>query len=72
MGGEKGTYREVTPAAIVLGVIWGAFLAASFTYAGMIMGFTSGDSAIVAIVGWGTSKDCSRGEPSSRTTSSRQ
>ncbi|NJE85464.1 peptide transporter [Thermococcus sp. CX2] len=53
MGGEKGTYREVTPAAVILGVIWGAFMAASFTYAGMIMGFTSGGSAIAAIVGWG-------------------
>lgn len=52
-GSKKGTYREITPAAIVLGVIWGAFMAASFTYAGMIMGFTSGGSAIAAIVGWG-------------------
>ena len=50
--GEEG-YREVTPAAVVLGVLWGAFMAASFTYAGMIMGFTSGGSAIAAIVGWG-------------------
>ncbi|WP_048150636.1 OPT family oligopeptide transporter [Palaeococcus ferrophilus] len=47
------TYREITPAAIILGVLWGAFMAASFTYAGMIMGFTSGGSAIAAIVGWG-------------------
>ncbi|AJC71600.1 peptide transporter [Thermococcus guaymasensis DSM 11113] len=52
-GSRKGTYREITPAAIVLGVLWGAFMAASFTYAGMIMGFTSGGSAIAAIVGWG-------------------
>ena len=52
-GSKEGTYREITPAAIVLGVLWGAFMAASFTYAGMIMGFTSGGSAIAAIVGWG-------------------
>ncbi|NJE08829.1 OPT family oligopeptide transporter [Thermococcus sp. M39] len=50
---KRETYREVTPEAIILGVIWGAFMAASFTYAGMIMGFTSGGSAIAAIVGWG-------------------
>ncbi|ASJ08194.1 peptide transporter [Thermococcus siculi] len=50
---SEETYREITPAAVILGVIWGAFMAASFTYAGMIMGFTSGGSAIAAIVGWG-------------------
>ncbi|WP_456450022.1 OPT family oligopeptide transporter [Palaeococcus sp. (in: euryarchaeotes)] len=50
---KRQTYREITPAAVILGVLWGAFMAASFTYAGMIMGFTSGGSAIAAIVGWG-------------------
>ncbi|AIF69232.1 peptide transporter [Palaeococcus pacificus DY20341] len=52
-GGIEEKYREITPAAVILGVLWGAFMAASFTYAGMIMGFTSGGSAIAAIVGWG-------------------
>ncbi|MFQ6618153.1 MAG: OPT/YSL family transporter, partial [Fidelibacterota bacterium] len=49
----KSEYREVTPEAILLGILFGAFMTASFTYAGMVLGFTLGGSTVAAILGWG-------------------
>ncbi|HJZ85641.1 MAG TPA: OPT/YSL family transporter, partial [Polyangia bacterium] len=46
-------YREVTTAALVLGIVVGIILTASFTYAGLIIGFTVPASAVAAIIGWG-------------------
>jgi len=46
-------YREVTPASVILGFFIGCFMTASFTYAGMVLGFTMGGSAVAAILGWG-------------------
>ena len=39
-------YREVTPAAIVLGLIIGTVMNAAITYAGLKIGFTIVGSAI--------------------------
>ena len=46
-------YREVTFAAIVLGLIIGAVMNAAITYAGLKIGFTIGGSAIAAVIGFG-------------------
>ena len=50
---KSDTYREVTPAAIALGVLFGVLLSACFTYAGLLIGFTIGGSAVAAILGFG-------------------
>ncbi|MFI4854824.1 MAG: OPT/YSL family transporter [Phycisphaerales bacterium JB065] len=49
----KGEYREVTFAAIVLGLLIGAVMNAAITYAGLKIGFTIGGSAIAAVIGFG-------------------
>jgi len=46
-------YREATPVAIATGFIIGSLMTASFTYAGMVLGFSLGGSAVAAIIGWG-------------------
>lgn len=46
-------YREVTFAAIVLGLLIGAVMNAAITYAGLKIGFTIGGSAIAAVIGFG-------------------
>lgn len=55
MGGQAGAgpYREVTWAAMILGIAVGVVLTVSMTYAGLVMGFTVPASAVAAIVGWG-------------------
>ncbi|MFH1723788.1 MAG: OPT/YSL family transporter [Elusimicrobiota bacterium] len=45
-------YREITPAAVILGVILGIVMTMSFVYAGLKLGFTLGGSSIAAIVGF--------------------
>jgi uncharacterized oligopeptide transporter (OPT) family protein len=46
-------YREVTISSIVFGVVVGALMNASITYAGLKIGFTIGGSAIAAVLGFG-------------------
>jgi putative OPT family oligopeptide transporter len=46
-------YREVTVAAVGLGVVVGILLTAAMTYAGLVIGFVVPASAIAAILGWG-------------------
>jgi len=49
----QAKYREVTFAAIVLGLLIGAVMNAAITYAGLKIGFTIGGSAIAAVIGFG-------------------
>lgn len=49
----QGPYREITLPAIVLGLLLGVLLVACFTYAGLLIGFTIGGSAVAAILGFG-------------------
>jgi uncharacterized oligopeptide transporter (OPT) family protein len=49
----QAPYREVTWAAVVLGLIIGAVMNAAITYAGLKIGFTIGGSAIAAVIGFG-------------------
>ena len=44
-------YREVTVAAVVLGLAIGVVLTASIAYAGLVLGFSIVGSEIAAIVG---------------------
>ncbi len=50
---SKPRYREVTISSIVFGVVVGAVMNASITYAGLKIGFTIGGSAIAAVLGFG-------------------
>lgn len=46
-------YREITIPAMIFGVIFGVMLTACFTYAGLLIGFTIGGSAVAAVLGFG-------------------
>ncbi len=50
---QPGTYREITLSSIILGILIGIMLSACFTYAGLLIGFTIGGSAVAAILGFG-------------------
>lgn len=50
---RSGSYREITLAAVVTGVLIGVVLNAAVTYSGLKIGFTLGGSAIAAVLGWG-------------------
>lgn len=51
--GRKTSYREVTIASIVFGVVVGAIMNAAITYAGLKIGFTIVGSSIAAVLGFG-------------------
>ncbi len=53
MNSPNRPYREITLQAMVLGVLIGVMLSACFTYAGLLIGFTIGGSAVAAILGFG-------------------
>ena len=46
-------YREITPEAIIFGILIGVVMNAAITYSGLKIGFTIGGSAIAAVLGWG-------------------
>ena len=50
--GVVGEYRELTVAAVILGVVQGIILNLSFVYAGLKLGFTIGGSTVAAIMGY--------------------
>ncbi|RJP20648.1 MAG: peptide transporter [Candidatus Omnitrophota bacterium] len=50
---KTGPYREITLAAIISGIVFGILLTACFTYAGLLIGFTTCGSAVAAILGYG-------------------
>lgn len=47
-----GSYREVTVAAVVLGIIQGVVLNVAFVYAALKLGFSPGGSTVAAIMGY--------------------
>jgi len=49
-------YRELTTAAVVLGVIQGIVLNIAFVYAALKLGFSIGGSTVAAIIGYGLLK----------------
>ena len=50
---SKQPYREVTVSSILFGIVVGALMNASITYAGLKIGFTIGGSAFAAVLGFG-------------------
>ena len=46
------TYRELTPAAMILGIIQGVILNLAFVYAALKLGFSIGGSTVAAITGY--------------------
>lgn len=48
----QGEYRELTVAAVVLGVIQGVILNLAFVYAALKLGFSIGGSTVAAIMGY--------------------
>ncbi len=49
---QRENYREVTVAAIALGVVQGILMTAAFVYSGLKLGFTLGGSTVAAIMGF--------------------
>jgi putative OPT family oligopeptide transporter len=49
---HKTTYRELTVAAIVLGILQGVILNVAFVYAALKLGFSIGGSTVAAIMGY--------------------
>lgn len=49
-------YPEVTPASFAVGVAIGVLMTASFSYAALVLGFSTNGSTVAAILGWGTLK----------------
>ena len=47
------TYPEITPLSIVVGVVIGLLMTASFSYAALVLGFSTNGSPVAAILGWG-------------------
>ncbi len=50
---KSGSYREVTLAAVVFGLLTGVVINAAIAYAGLKIGFTIVGSAIIAVLGFG-------------------
>ncbi len=50
---QSKTYPEVTPLAIAVGVAIGLLMTASFSYAALVLGFSTNGSPVAAILGWG-------------------
>ena len=50
--GNTPVYREVTFAAVFLGVIQGMIMSMAFVYAGLKLGFSLGGSTVAAIMGF--------------------
>ena len=49
----SNTYPEATPLAIAVGVVIGVLMTASFSYAALVLGFSTNGSPVAAILGWG-------------------
>lgn len=46
-------YPEITPQAILVGVTIGLLMTASFSYAALVLGFSTNGSPVAAVLGWG-------------------
>jgi putative OPT family oligopeptide transporter len=47
------TYTDVTPLGIAVGVFIGVLMTASFSYAALVLGFSTNGSPVAAVLGWG-------------------
>jgi putative OPT family oligopeptide transporter len=53
MKSENKTYPEVTWQAVIVGVFIGLLMTASFSYAALVLGFSTNGSPVAAVLGWG-------------------
>ncbi len=53
MKSEIKTYPEVTWQAVIVGVFIGLLMTASFSYAALVLGFSTNGSPVAAVLGWG-------------------
>ena len=49
---DETVYREVTFAAVALGIVQGILMTMAFVYSGLKLGFTLGGSTVAAIMGF--------------------
>lgn len=49
----KKEYPEITPLSIAVGVVIGLLMTASFSYAALVLGFSTNGSPVAAVLGWG-------------------
>jgi len=49
----KTAYPEITPLSLVVGVGIGLLMTASFSYAALVLGFSTNGSPVAAVLGWG-------------------
>ena len=61
MSANPPVYREITVAAVVLGIIQGMLMTAAFTYIGLKLGFTLAGSTVAAILGFAFLRGIGRG-----------
>ncbi len=50
---NNNTYPESSPLAIAIGVFIGILMTASFSYAALVLGFSTNGSPVAAVLGWG-------------------
>jgi putative OPT family oligopeptide transporter len=53
MKNYSNKYPEITPQAILVGIAIGVLMTASFSYAALVLGFSSTGSPVAAVLGWG-------------------
>lgn len=53
MKSDRTKYPEITPQAIFVGVTIGILMTASFSYAALVLGFSTNGSPVAAVLGWG-------------------
>ena len=53
MTNNNNTYPESSPLAIAIGVFIGILMTASFSYAALVLGFSTNGSPVAAVLGWG-------------------
>ncbi len=47
------TYSDVTPLGVAVGIFIGVLMTASFSYAALVLGFSTNGSPVAAVLGWG-------------------
>ncbi|MBU0474369.1 MAG: OPT/YSL family transporter [Bacteroidetes bacterium] len=53
MKNDRTKYPEITPQAILVGFTIGLLMTASFSYAALLLGFSTNGSPVAAVLGWG-------------------
>jgi len=50
---NNNVYRDSTPLAVGVGIFIGVLMTASFSYAALVLGFSTNGSPVAAVLGWG-------------------